>query len=193
MRVSKTRKQVVVGVLSSIAYLLMMLEIPYPGPLLLKIDFSDIPAIIAAIVFGPVAGIVVEGIKNLLHYMIQGSGTGVPVGECANFISGLLFILPVSWIYKKTTSTKGVASGLVIGTLCMTVLMGILNYFVFIPAYTLFFHAPATTSQQMIQTIVAFILPFNMVKGVLITTVFLLLYAKLKTWLSRQTEVRNAA
>ena len=58
---------------SSIAYLLMMLDFPFPGlPPFLKIDFSDVPALIAAIIFGPVAGIIVEAIKNILHYGIQG-------------------------------------------------------------------------------------------------------------------------
>ena len=43
--------------LSSIAYLLMMLDFPFPGlPPFLKIDFSDVPALIAAIIFGPIAG-----------------------------------------------------------------------------------------------------------------------------------------
>lgn len=70
-------QMVSVAMLSSIAYLLMMLDFPFPGfPPFLKIDFSDIPALIAAIVFSPIAGVVVEGIKNILYYGVQGSLTG---------------------------------------------------------------------------------------------------------------------
>ena len=57
----KIRQTVTVSVLSTIAYLLMMLNFPLPGlPPFLKIDFSEVPALLAAIVFGPVAGTALE-------------------------------------------------------------------------------------------------------------------------------------
>ena len=61
-------QMVSVAMLSSIAYLLMMLDFPFPGlPPFLKIDFSDVPALIAAIIFSPIAGVIVEAIKNILY------------------------------------------------------------------------------------------------------------------------------
>ena len=67
--VSRTRYIAVVGMLSAISYVLMFLEFPLPMliPEFVKMDFSDLPALIAAFSLGPVAGVLVGLIKNLLH------------------------------------------------------------------------------------------------------------------------------
>ncbi|HHY74746.1 MAG TPA: ECF transporter S component [Bacillus bacterium] len=180
----KIRQTVTVAVLSSIAYLLMMLNFPLPGlPPFLKIDFSEVPALLATIVFGPVAGITVEAIKNILHYIIQGAMTGVPIDQAANFVAGLLFILPASFLYKRIHSTKGLTIGLLIGTITMTIMMSILNYFLILPAYTFFLNAPAMSSAEAKGLIVVGIMPFNLIKGIVITLLFTVLFAKLKPWL----------
>jgi riboflavin transporter FmnP len=187
MQQSKVRKHVTVGMLSSIAYLLMMLDFPFPGfPSFLQIDFSDVPALIAAIVFGPAAGLMVEAIKNILHYLIQGSATGVPVGEISNFIAGSLFILPSAYLFRRFKNLKGLLVGLAIGTLLMTVIMSILNYFVIMPAYTLFLNMPAMTSEATRQLVVVAILPFNLIKGLIVTLLIIALMSKMRTWLTNQ-------
>ncbi|MGR3777575.1 ECF transporter S component [Bacillus paramycoides] len=176
-------QMVSVAMLSSIAYLLMMLDFPFPGlPPFLKIDFSDVPALIAAIIFGPIAGVIVEAIKNVLYYGIQGSLTGVPVGEIANFIAGCLFIGPASFLFRKYRSVKSLTTGLMLGTITMTVIMSVLNYFIILPAYTWFLNSPAMSSDVMRQTIITAILPFNIIKGIVVTIVFVALFSRLKVW-----------
>lgn len=102
-----TKTLVTVGMLSTIAYVLMLLNFPIPPfPSFLLIDFSDIPALIASLVFGPVAGIFVELIKNILDYFMKGSPTGVPVGHIANFAAGIIFILPTWYVYTKLKTKK---------------------------------------------------------------------------------------
>lgn len=187
MQKSKVRKHVTVGMLSSIAYLLMMLDFPFPGlPTFLQIDFSDIPALIAAIVFGPSAGLMVEALKNILHYLIQGNATGVPVGELSNFIAGSLFILPSAYMFRRYKSLKGLFIGLGIGTLVMTIIMSILNYYVIMPAYTLFLNMPAMTAEATKQLVVLSIIPFNLIKGLIVTLLLVAIMSKMKTWLSNQ-------
>ncbi|MFC0187703.1 ECF transporter S component [Fictibacillus aquaticus] len=189
MQQGKARKMVAVSMLSSIAYLLMMLDFPFPGlPAFLKIDFSDVPALLAAIIFGPLAGIAVEGIKNLLHYGIQGSMTGVPVGEIANFIAGSLFIIPASYFFRKYKTIKGLSIGLVAGTVLMTFMMSFLNYVIILPAYTWFLNAPQMTSGAMIEMITAAIAPFNLIKGIIVAVLFLVLFTRLKPWIIRQSQ-----
>ncbi|CAI8837122.1 Riboflavin transporter FmnP [Bacillus sp. IT-79MI2] len=176
-------QMVSVAMLSSIAYLLMMLDFPFPGlPPFLKIDFSDVPALIAAIIFSPIAGVVVEGIKNILHYGIQGSLTGVPVGEIANFIAGCLFIGPATFLFRKYRTVKSLTTGLMLGTVTMSIIMSVLNYFIILPAYTWFLNQPAMSSSGMRQMIVAAILPFNLIKGIVVTVVFVALFSRLKVW-----------
>ncbi|MFD0768568.1 ECF transporter S component [Bacillus sp. CGMCC 1.60114] len=176
-------QMVSVAMLSSIAYLLMMLDFPFPGfPPFLKIDFSDVPALIAAIIFGPISGVIVEAIKNVLYYGIQGSLTGVPVGEVANFVAGCLFILPATILFRKHRTVKSLTTGLMLGVVCMSLIMSVLNYFIILPAYTWFLGQPAMSNSVMRQTIVAAILPFNLIKGIIVTIIFVPLFSRLKVW-----------
>ncbi|KML13655.1 riboflavin transporter FmnP [Bacillus safensis] len=179
--------------LSSISFVLILLDFPFPGlPAYLKIDFSDIPAIIAILIYGPGAGIAVEALKNVLHYLIQGSMSGVPVGQVANFIAGTLFILPVAFMFKKIKSAKGMAWSMIVGTLLMTVMMSILNYFLFLPAYTWFLNAPELSDHALKTTITAGILPFNFIKGIIITIVFSLIFVKMRPWFENKRRLQNS-
>ncbi|MBD7962826.1 ECF transporter S component [Fictibacillus sp. Sa2CUA10] len=178
---------VAVSMLSTIAYVLMMLDFPFPGlPPFLKIDFSEVPALLAAIIFGPAAGIMVEAIKNVLHYGIVGSFTGVPVGQIANFVAGILFILPVSYLFRKKNSVKRLSAGLILGTVLMTFMMGLLNYLIILPAYTWFLGADPMSSQMMLDLILKGITPFNLIKGTIITLLFVALYNRMQPWVMKQ-------
>lgn len=187
MRGSKIRVLVSVAMLSSIAYVLMLLNFPIPPfPNFLKIDFSDLPALIGALVFGPMAGIIIELLKNVLDYFMTGSETGIPVGHFANFVSGVLFILPTYYIYNKMKTKKGMTFGLIIGTILMAMIMSVLNYFVLLPAYTFFLNMPAMSGPEIRSYIVAGVLPFNIVKGIVMSLVFLFLFSKMGRWIQKQ-------
>jgi riboflavin transporter len=187
MKKYSVKALVSIGMLSSISYVLMLLNFPLPPfPNFLMIDFSDIPALIAALIFGPAAGVLVELFKNILDYFMTGSATGVPVGHIANFIAGILFVLPTYYIYSKLKTKKGMTVALISGTAIMAVLMSVLNYFVIMPAYTLFLNMPAMDSPSLRAMIVTGILPFNIVKGLLITAVFMLLFTRMGTWINNQ-------
>lgn len=194
MNQSKVKRLVVISMLSSIAFVLMLLNFPFPGSAsgYLKIDFSDIPAIIAILIYGPGAGIAVEALKNLLHYLIHGSMSGVPVDQVANFTAGVLFILPVAFIFKKIKSARGLAWSMILGTLLMTVMMSILNYFLFLPAYTWFLNAPVLSDHVLKATITAGILPFNLIKGIIITIVFSFIFVKMRPWFENKRRLQNS-
>ncbi|NUK30386.1 ECF transporter S component [Parageobacillus sp. VR-IP] len=186
------RALVLIGVFSAISYLLMLLNFPLPPfPNFLLVDFSDVPALIAALLYGPLAGVLVELLKNVLNYFMVGSPTGVPVGHIANFMAGITFILPTYYVYHKTKSKKGMLAGLATGTAVMALMMSVLNYYVFLPAYTIFLGAPAMSAPETKALVVSAILPFNAVKGVMITIVFMLLFARLSPWLQKQTAVNH--
>lgn len=193
MKKISVKAMVSIGMLSSISYVLMLLNFPLPPfPKFLMVDFSDIPALIAALIFGPAAGILVELIKNILDYFMTGSETGIPVGHAANFAAGVLFILPAYYIYKSVKTNKGMTFALVAGTASMAILMSILNYYVFLPAYTLFLNMPAMSGPETRQFIVAGILPFNFLKGILMSVVFMLIFTRMKTWIERQQTFKSA-
>lgn len=181
-----------IGMLSSIAFLLMLLNFPLPLlPNFLLVDFSDIPVLIATLIFGPIAGVLVELLKNVLHYFLTGSATGVPVGQIANFIAGVVFILPTYYIYTKLNSRKGMTVGLIVGTLAMGIMMSILNYFVILPAYTFFLGFPAMSAPETRLIVVTGILPFNIIKGVIMSSIFMLLFIRMQVWLDKNTMVKS--
>ena len=152
--------------LVSVSYVLMLLDFPLPGfPVFLNIDFSEIPVLVAALLFGPGAAIIVELVKNVLNAIMTGSLTAVPVGHIANFIAGLLFVLPTYYVYKKLKSKRGMTFGLVTGTMFMSILMSILNYYVFLPAYTIFMGMSAMSAPEARQYVTMAIFPFNLSKG----------------------------
>lgn len=194
MKKLNIKSMVAIGMLSSISYVLMLLNFPIPPfPQFLMIDFSDIPALIAALIFGPAAGILVELIKNILDYFMTGSATGVPVGHIANFAAGILFVLPTYYVYSKLKTKKGMTFGLVIGTMAMAVIMSVLNYLVILPAYTFFLNFPAMSAPEMRTMIVTGILPFNILKGIIISIVFMLIFTRMRTWVEKQAVVKSAA
>ncbi len=178
---------VTIGMLSSISFVLMIFNFPLPPfPAFLEVDFSDIPALLATITMGPVAGITVEVIKNVLDWFYKGSPTGVPVGHLANITTGILFIMPVYFVYKRLTTTKGLSTGLVVGTISMAIGMSVLNYFLFMPMYSYFLNVPTETGAVLTKTIVTGILPFNIIKGIILTAIFLLLASNMKKWIQKQ-------
>jgi len=185
MKQTKVSRYVVIGMLSAVSYVLMLLDFPLPGfPSFLKIDFSDIPALLGAIVMGPGTGVLIELFKNMIDVLTTGSETGVPVGHLANFATGTTFILTAYFIYSHVKSKKGLTMGLAAATVVTALTMTILNYLVFIPLYAKFmnFELPKTL-------VITAILPFNLLKGIILSSVFFLLFLRLQTWISKQ-EIR---
>lgn len=182
------RLLVSIGMLSTIAYLLMLLNFPLPlFPSFLFIDFSDIPAMIATLIFGPIAGILVEFFKNVLNYFMTGSQTGIPVGHIANFFAGISFILPTYYLYNKVKTRKGMTVALLLGTLTMAVIMSVLNYYFILPAYTALLNFP-----DMRNLVLPAILPFNLLKGGIMSFIFMLLFIRMQAWIVKNTIIKSA-
>ncbi|MBY0222676.1 ECF transporter S component [Mammaliicoccus sciuri] len=187
MKNMKLRKLILIAVLGSISTVLMQFNFPLPAlPGFLKFDFSEVPAVVAIMTMGPVAGIGVELLKNIMYWFLSGSPTGVPVGEIANFATGVMFIMPIYWIYMKYRSTKGLAAGLIAGTTAMAIGMSVLNYFVFFPMYTYFLGMPAVTGDALYKMVILGILPFNLIKGVILLAISLMLYRSMEKWILQQ-------
>lgn len=187
----ETRKLVKISLLSAIALALMMLDFALPiFPVFLQLDLSDIPAIIGTFVMGPLAGIMIELIKNILHGLIATSTMGI--GEVANFIFGIAYIIPLGLIYKRNKNIKSVILGVLAGTISMIVVACIFNYFILIPLYSaVVYNQPIDVFINMANkvngmvtnfaTLILFaIAPFNLLKGIMMSVVSYLIYKSLK-------------
>src|SRR5690554_1653656 len=134
--ISTTNRMVKISVLSVIAFIIMLFEVSVPlFPGFLKMDLSDVPPLLGAFALGPLAGVVIELIKNLLHVVIRGTYTAA-VGELSNFILGAIFVFTAGSIYIIKKDKKHAIIGMLVGTILMS-LAGILtNYYIIIPFYT---------------------------------------------------------
>ncbi len=179
-----------IGMLSAIATLLMLFEIPLPfAPSFYEIDFSEVPVLIGCFAMGPLSGVLIELVKIVMNFVINGTMTA-GVGELANFLIGCALCVPAGMVYRYKKTKKGAISGLVLGTICMTTLACVLNAFLLLPAYAKAFHMPIQALVEMgtavngnitnLLTFVVFaVAPFNLLKAVLTALVVALLYKKI--------------
>lgn len=185
MNKSNLVKLIIIALLGTISLLLFFIKFPLPIlPSYLKIDFGDVPAMIAGLIFSPLAGVLVVAIKNILYLAVSGSAD--PIGVAASFLAGVLFVLPVSIIYHKfQRGVKSIVTGLVTGTIVMALGMSVLNYFFILPAYGWFMGWDINDQFKWI-SVIAGILPFNVIKGILIGLLFVPLFIRMRTWIERK-------
>lgn len=182
---SKLTRLIILALLGTIALILFFLNFPLPFlPPYLKIDFSDVPAIMAGLIFSPIAGVIVVLIKNLLYLVVTGAGD--PIGIVANFLAGVMFVLPVSLIYHKyRKGVKSIVSGLITGTIVMAVGMTVLNYYFILPAYS-WFMGWDMSDQMAWGAVLIGVLPFNMIKGIVVGLLFVPLFMKMRSWIEQK-------
>lgn len=180
----KIRSIVLVGVFSAVSYLIMLFGFSIlPGAPFLKLDFSEIPVLLVMFVSGPVNGIIVELIKNILHYGFQSSLTGIPIDQFANFVAGLMYTMPLYYFYKRGLfqNRKGIIISISLTTLILVVGMSLFNYFILLPSYYYFAGLEKFTNEGLRTYLMLIIVPFNIIKAIGVSLVFVLLYPKVKT------------
>lgn len=181
-----------ISLLGAIATILMLFEFPiiFIAPVFYKMDFSEVPVLIGGLIMGPLVGCVIELIKILLNFLINGTVTA-GVGEFANFIIGSSLVIPTCYVYRKYKSPKALLVALVIGVLIMTMVGTLMNYFVLLPLYAQAFQMPLQAFIDMGHAINARIIdlrgfvliavvPFNLVKGVLVSLVTFIIFRRIR-------------
>ncbi|MBU5660923.1 ECF transporter S component [Enterococcus sp. S183_ASV_20] len=187
---NKVQKMVSIAMLAAIGTVLQFVAFPImPAFSFLKIDFSDIPILLGMFLYGPLAGVITAFVRSLLHLFLTGLAPQNMVGDFASFLASSIFTLPIFYFFgkKKNIRTNRIV-GLVSGILALTIFMSIANYFVITPIYLQLY---GVTTQQFLGTSLASyvaigIVPFNLIKGLLVSGVFLVLHAKLLPWLSKK-------
>lgn len=173
----------VTAMLSAIAFILMFLDFSVPFmPAFIKMDISELPALIGAFSMGPVCGIVVCLVKNLMHLLITTTGG---VGEFSNFLLGVVFVAPAGWIYKRNKTRKRALWGSFAGAALMAVVSVFSNYFIVYPFYTMLmpidqivamYQAIFPSVDGLLECLIVFNMPFNFLKGILSVVITFLIY-----------------
>ncbi|WP_347880545.1 ECF transporter S component [Metabacillus flavus] len=171
---SKTQRMTSIAILASCSMLLYYFKIPLPFfPPFLTLDLSDIPALIGAITMGPLAGILVQLVKNIVEYVLHGSYVGFPVGQFANFISGSLIagLIGLFYFYRKKLDWTSYG----ISILIFLAAMYAVNYYFILPSimnllglnaveYTASFSQFNPMVKDMRTAVLFVILPYNLIK-----------------------------
>ena len=132
-RNNNTRKMAAVAMLGAVGFVLMFMEISVPiMPVFIKLDFSELPAVLASFAYGPVAGIAVCLLKNALHLLVTNTAG---VGELSNFLLGIFFLVPSGLIYRKSHTRKGALIGAGVGCVAYALASVPINYFLIYPMF----------------------------------------------------------
>ena len=176
----------VTAMLSAIAFVLMFLDFSVPVmPGFIKMDLSELPALIGSFAMGPACGVMVCLIKNLLHLLMTSTGG---VGELSNFVLGVAFVLPAGLIYKAKKSRKNAILGSLVGAVAMAIISFPSNLFVVYPIYENFmprdviisaYQAIVPSVKTLWQCLLLFNVPFTFVKALASVLVTMLVYKKL--------------
>ena len=175
------------AMLSAVAFILQYIEIAIPiMPAFIKFDFSDLPALIGTFAYGPLCGVIVCLIKNLLHLMDSNS---MLVGELSNFILGAAFVIPAGLIYKHKKSKRSALLGGITGAVFMGIFCVFSNYFIVYPVYYQvampeeailgMYQAILPSMKSILQSLLVFNLPFTIVKGLISVAITMLVYKPL--------------
>lgn len=191
MKNTTTRSLTVAAMLSAVAFILQFIEFPLPMliPSFVKMDFSDLPALLGAYALGPVYGVVISFMKNLLHIVIKSTSTAC-VGELCNFLLGAVFAASAGFLYQRRKNRTTALLGALAGAVVMGLVSVPVNYWITYPAYVEFYHMPMETilgmyrailptADTLMECLVIFNMPFTIVKGLLDAGICMLIYKPL--------------
>ncbi len=172
----KLRVMLYLTILSVISFLLMyIMEVPIlsligmPGFEFLKYDLSEVIAIVAGFIFGPVAGMIVIGLKSILFFF-SGKNTTGWVGLAASLTAGVSLVFGTTLLYRIKKSNLNLILGVVVGSILLTILMVLFNYLIFLPLYGIEANAFLISGLTI----------FNLLKGILSGILSVVLYKILK-------------
>lgn len=184
--VSKTRRLTSIGMLSAVSFVLMFFDFSVPlMPSFIKMDISDLPALIGSFALGPIDGMIIALVKNLLHLLRTSTGG---VGEISNFILSAAFVMTAGFIYKANKTRKGAIIGSIAGAVVMALFSIVSNYYFVYPVYTAFmpmeaiigaYQAINPNVNGLLQALVMFNMPFTFIKGMVCVLITLLIYKKI--------------
>lgn len=194
----KTNRRIAsAAILTALAVILMYLEIALPFmPPFLKFDFSEIPVLVGSFALGPVYGVIIELLKNLIHLPVSATSG---IGEMSNFLTGSIYVFTAGAIYNKIRTRKGAIISMLIATAALTLIAIPLNYFVTLPLYgsVLGFTTEAIIGMcQSVNTLIkdkwslifwGFV-PFNLFKGLAVAFITFWIYKPISKLINKTYE-----
>lgn len=191
------RKLTGTALLAATATVLMALEFSVPMliPPFIKMDFSELPALLASFAYGPLSGVAVCLVKNLIN--LTSSGTG-GIGELSNFILGCAFVIPAGLLYKRKKTRNFAFLGSLIGAFSMAFISIFSNYYIVYPIYSTMmpmemiiaaYNTILSSVTNLWQALLIFNLPFTFIKGMICVAMALVIYKPLSPILKGKSNI----
>ena len=181
--------------MSIILYLVPGLNFAVPFfPSFLKFHFDEVPALIAGLAYGPLSGVFVILIKTIVKLPMTNT---MAVGELADFIYSIAFVVPAALIYKKHRNIKGALIGLLVATVIQVLVSAFVTSFLILDFYIFMMGWPKSLILNMCKaanpnvtslgwTFFFFVgLPFNAMKDAIVVIITFLLYKRLHKIIDR--------
>lgn len=181
------KKWVLAACLAGISYLLMFLSFSIiPIAPYMKIDFSDLAVLLGFFLLGTSGGIGVACIRSLLYFVITGLSLDNFIGVATSLIASMVFCLPIYLILrnKHILTFKNYFYAISIATISLTVVLSLANWLVITPVYISVLGL--NLGVPLNELILYAVIPFNLVKGILVGCVFSLVYNRLAAWIAQK-------
>ena len=188
MKKQSIRNVAVTAIMGAVGFILMMLEFPisFLIPSFIKLDFSELPALVTAFALGPWWGVLVCLIKNALHLFV---GSTAGVGELSNFVLGATFVYVAGVVYKRNKTRTYAFVGSLVGAVLMAAISVVTNYFFVYPIYAKLlipmdaivgmYQAILPSANNLLKALLIFNLPFNLAKGLIDAAICFVIYKKI--------------
>ena len=187
-----------IAVLGALGAVLMLFDFPIAiAPSFYKIDLGDLPCLIGAFALGPIPALFIQLVKILVKLLLKPTSTAF-VGEMAAFICSSVYCVSAAIIYQKNRSRNQALKAMIAASILMAFTGTIVNYLLIIPAYVKLYHMPLETIISLGQAIFPIIsdklsfvlccvLPFNLVKAMIVDILTLLLYKRISPLLKENS------
>ena len=187
-----------IAVLGALGAVLMLFDFPIAiAPTFYKIDLGDLPCLIGAFALGPVPALFIQIVKIIIKLLMKPTSTAF-VGEMAAFIFSSIYCVSAAFIYQQNKTRNQAVKAMIIASIIMAISATIGNYLFIIPAYVNLYHIPLEAIVSMGQAIFPIIsdklsfvlccvLPFNLIKAIIVDILTLLLYKRISPLLKENS------
>ncbi|MHA8111160.1 ECF transporter S component [Lactobacillaceae bacterium Melli_B4] len=169
------------SLLAALSYILMFFPtIPFSY---FKLDFGDIPILIGTMLFGPIGGIVIAVLKSALYWITGGASIASLIGISASLVASIVILLTIDGsqkLFKNRSKVSRATMTVIFETITLTVVLSLLNWLVITPLYA---KLVGFTIPNMFQYILIQVIPFNLIKGIIIGILFVAVQGRLARWI----------
>ncbi|WP_125762699.1 ECF transporter S component [Levilactobacillus mulengensis] len=185
------RSMVEMALFAGVAYVLMFVSVPIiPIVPYMKLDLSDLVVLLGMSLFGPAGAVMIAAVKELLYFVSTGLDIVNFIGVLTAFIADIAYILPISYVlkHKQGDAQPGLKRQIVaviVGTLTLTVVLSLANWWVITPLYLKVWGM--SLGLPVNKLILLGVIPFNLLKGIILGILFILLSRRMAPWLAKHT------